>query len=82
MRKKNGKVARHLSTHNPSDFTSSELVTKDAMIHEHDFAQTNLVVTTACFAIQCTTCKKYFCDLCGKVLNDLHDIKFHICNVN
>lgn len=80
MRGKKGKAVWHFSDNN-ADFIDSGLVMKDTMIHEHDFTHTNLIVTTTGGVIQCITCKKCFCELCGIVFNNFHDFKYHICRI-
>ena len=80
MARKKGKDIWHFSGNNV-DLIDSGLDTKYTIIHEHDFKQTNIIETTTCCAIQCITCKKCFCESCGKVLNNYHDFKYHICRV-
>ena len=81
MARKKGKAIWHFSDNN-IDFVDSELAVKDTMIHEHDFKQTNLILTTTCCVIQCITCKKCFCDSCGKLINNYDDFRNHVCRTD
>ena len=49
---------------------SYKTISHEELIHEHDFAQ--ITPKTRKSFVRCLTCGANFCEVCGKVLDDVH----------
>jgi hypothetical protein len=49
--------------------SNNAIQSENKLIHEHDFITIRIKETNS-FLIHCITCGIYYCDLCGKALED------------